>query len=434
MLPKIPPALRMLGVKIAAAIGLTAALVSIAVGLLVHQRIASDLLGSARRELDTQLVRAADDYASGRRLQARLDPTDLPAPVAAAIRHGQRVTYLQNTAHGPVLWAATMVSDRTVLALTTPYTRQSRDLAALEDSLLAAGATATALALAAGLGIGVRMGRRATAAALTAERIADGDLDARIHPTGQDEIARLATSVNTMAGALGARLEAERRVTADIAHELRTPVAGLLTAADLLPPSRPTQLVQERADALSRLVEDVLEVARLDAQCTTTTLEPCLLSSLAQRAVAGAGAQPAAVEIKVLDEEVVETDPRRVERIIANLVLNALRHGALPVTVEVTARRLTVRDRGPGFPDDLLLVLRTSGPQRFRTGAPERGHGVGLGLTIAVGQARVLGARLHFGNHPEGGAQAVLDLPQPPAPDTTSRPNSPARHSQATYD
>ncbi|WP_419184070.1 sensor histidine kinase [Streptomyces caniscabiei] len=72
-----------------------------------------------------------------------------------------------------------------------------------------------------------------------------------------------------------------------------------------------------------------------------------------------------------------------------------------------------VRDHGPGFSSSLLAALHTSGPQRFRTTAP--GRGTGLGLTIAVGQARLLGATLDFRNHAEGGAEAVLSLPERPA-------------------
>lgn len=98
------------------------------------------------------------------------------------------------------------------------------------------GGAATVSVFLTGLLFGVRTGRRATAAARTAESIANGDLDARVRPDGRDEITRLAASMNTMTDALGARLEAERRATADIAHELRTPPAGMPTAAGLLPP------------------------------------------------------------------------------------------------------------------------------------------------------------------------------------------------------
>ncbi|MYR57486.1 two-component sensor histidine kinase, partial [Streptomyces sp. SID625] len=103
----------------------------------------------------------------------------------------------------------------------------------------------------------------------------------------------------------------------------------------------------------------------------------------------------------------VETDPRRLDRIVANLVVNAHRHGRAPVEIEVAGTTVTVRDHGDGFPEELLA----HGPQRFRTGAAERGRGHGLGLTIALGQARVLGASLEFANAPGGGAVATLRLP-----------------------
>jgi len=114
-------------------------------------------------------------------------------------------------------------------------------------------------------------------------------------------------------------------------------------------------------------------------------------------------------EVRIVADAVVETDPRRVERILTNLAANALRHGAPPVVVEVDGPLVRVRDHGPGFPPDLFAVLHTSGPQRFRTSAP--GTGTGLGLAIAAGQARLLGAELTFRNHPEGGAESVLRLP-----------------------
>lgn len=102
-----------------------------------------------------------------------------------------------------------------------------------------------------------------------------------------------------------------------------------------------------------------------------------------------------------------ETDPRRLDRILANLVINAHRHGKPPVEVTVDATTVVVRDHGAGFPDSLLA----EGPQRFRTSAAERGRGHSLGLTVATGQARVIGASLAFSNAADGGGVATLRLP-----------------------
>ncbi|MGW2720972.1 sensor histidine kinase [Streptomyces sp. NPDC001492] len=396
-----------IGTKVALAVAAAAVCVASAVGLLVHRITAANQLTTARSDMDRRLMTAVYDQAAGRKSEARLDPPDLPAPVARAVRRGVRVTYLQD-GPDPVLWAATRISDRTVLALSRPYGCEADELAALDRTLVTTGAAATVVVSLAGLALGVRMGRRATAAARTAGRIAHGDLDARIGPQGRDEIAWLAASVNTMADALGARLEAERRVTADIAHELRTPVAAMVTATGLLPAHPATDLVAGGVHKLRGLVEDVLEVARLDAQVACVETEARQVSAMARRAVAGLEG----VEVRIVADTLVETDPRRVERILTNLVTNALRHGAPPVTVDVDTDHdgaiVRVRDHGPGFPPDLLSVLTASGPQRFRTGSGSAG--TGLGLTIASGQTRLLGACLTFRNHPEGGAEATLRL------------------------
>ena len=394
------------GTKVALAVAAAAVCVAGAIGVLVHRITAADQLATARSGLDTELMSAADDRAAGRSSAARIDPADLPGPVAQAVRRDVRVTYLQNGGGHPMLWAATRVSGRKVLAISRSYGPEEQSLAALDRTLLATGATATVLVSLTGLLLGVRMGRRATAAARTAERIAEGDLDARVRPHGRDEIARLAASVDAMADALGARLEAERRVTADIAHELRTPVASMVTAVGLLPPGRATELVAGSVRKLRGLVEDVLEVARLDSPTAAVETEQREMSAMARRAVAGLDD----VRVQVTADAVVATDPRRVERILANLAANAVRHGAAPVEVEVDGPVVRVRDHGPGFPPDLLAVLHTSGPQRFRTGSLT--GGTGLGLTIATGQARLLDARLTFRNHPDGGAEAELRLPQ----------------------
>ncbi|WP_063786285.1 sensor histidine kinase [Streptomyces acidiscabies] len=397
-----------IGTKVSLAVAAAAVCVASAVGVLVHRITAADQLTTARADLDRQLVAAAYDHAAGRETDARIDPPDLPAPLTRLIAKGVRATYLRSGSH-PELWAATRVSDRTVLALSRPYGHEADALADLDRTLATAGVAATGAVALLGLALGVRMGRRATAAARTAERIAHGDLDARVRPRGRDEITRLAESMNAMADALGARLEAEQRVTADIAHELRTPVSVMVTAAGLLPPGPAADLVAGGVRKLHGLVEDVLEIARLDARVAVVETEHRQVSAMARRAVAGLEG----VGVRIVSDLLVETDPRRVERILTNLVTNALRHGAAPVTV--TADRgpggpfLRVRDHGPGFPLDTLAVLITSGPQRFRTARTS--PGTGLGLSIAAGQTRLLGARLVFRNPPEGGAEATLYLP-----------------------
>ncbi|MFI7384157.1 ATP-binding protein [Streptomyces sp. NPDC049813] len=128
----------------------------------------------------------------------------------------------------------------------------------------------------------------------------------------------------------------------------------------------------------------------------------------------GAGAPPEPgprATVVVVRDVCVVTDRRRLERVLGNLVANAHRHGGPPVELTVDGPVITVRDHGAGYPDYLV----EHGPQRFRTEGGARGHG--LGLTIALGQAEILGAELRFSNAPGGGALATLTLPyeDPPA-------------------
>lgn len=389
--------------KIGVAITATAAVVSVLIGLVVHHRTALNQLETARESLDQRVVSAAEDHAAGfDRPRVILNPHRLPEPLRRAVDRGRRATYLDRSGPEPTLWAATRVGDD-VVVLKHPYTRQIRNLEELDEVLWLAGGIGTALAGVVGVALATVAGRRLNASARTAERIADGDLTARLRPRGgKDELARLIHAVNTMADALAARLQAEREVTANIAHELRTPVAGLVAAAELLPPGRPAELVRERSHRVRTLMEDVLEVARLDADAEHAETDVRALGELTRRAVR-AVASGEKVEVRVVRDRLVETDARRVERILANLVTNAFRHGSGQVVAEVDDGVIRICDRGPGFPEQLL----SHGPQRFRTGSRA---GLGLGLTIAVGQARVLGARLSFTNPPGGGAEAVLDL------------------------
>lgn len=230
----------------------------------------------------------------------------------------------------------------------------------------------------------------------------------------------MAAALDTMASSLQGKLLSEQRFTADVAHELRTPLTGLHAAAELLPPGRPTELVRDRVAALRTLTEDLLEISRLDARSERLDLDSEPLVPLAERVVRASGTE---TEVRVVRDTRVETDRRRLERVLGNLVANAHKHGRGPVVLAVDGPVVTVWDHGDGYPDYLV----EHGPQRFRTEGGSKGHG--LGLTIALGQAEVLGARLAFANAPDGGAVATLTLPQSaqqPGPPGAPHPDGPA--------
>ncbi|MER7171509.1 sensor histidine kinase [Streptomyces mesophilus] len=391
--------------KIGAAIAGTAALVAVVIGVLVHHQTVGAQYDAAVQQIGDRLQTAVQDHAAGvDGGNSLINPPDLPEPLGQAVEDGKWGVYLDRDVKGPpLLWAASKQGNA-VVALRRSYDRETRTLRDLDRVLWISGAIGTALGGLVGLAVATRLGRRLTASADTAQRIADGDLTARLEPRGKDEVAKLTTAVNTMAEALARRIQAEREVTANIAHELRTPVAGMVTSAGLLPPGRPSELVQGSAQRLRELVDDVIEVARLDVSSETAETEPLAWGDLVRKAVRTVAGPADGVEVVVVRDAEVETDPRRFERIVANLVSNALRHGCAPVRVEAESGVLRVYDSGPGFPEQILRA----GPQRFRTGARETG--LGLGLTIALGQAQVLGARLRFANLPDSGALAVLDL------------------------
>ncbi|MEC3996224.1 HAMP domain-containing sensor histidine kinase [Actinacidiphila sp. DG2A-62] len=386
--------------KISAAIAVVSALVALALSLVVHNAARVSMINSTRDVQDERVQSALRIYeATGRRVfQTQLDDPALPRELKEYAAKGQRATYVQENHDGaPTVWAETPADGGKVLSLKSVFTDRYSVLVDLDQALVAGSVAVVGCGTAVGVLIGGRMSRRLRKAATAARKVADGDPTVRVREAiggrrVRDETDELARAVDEMADALQRRLEAERRVTADIAHELRTPVTGLVTAAELLPAGRPAELVRDRVHALRTLVEDVLEVARLDGAAEHADLQEVALGDFVRRRV-----QALAPEATVVVDEdaVVQTDPRRLERILGNLLANAARHGRGPIEVVVDGPFVRVRDHGPGFPADLLR----EGPSRFRTGSSDRaGAGHGLGLTIAAGQARVLGARLTFRN------------------------------------
>ncbi|MBA0053831.1 HAMP domain-containing histidine kinase [Streptomyces sp. AJS327] len=409
--------------KLSAAIAVVSTLVTLALSIVVHSATRQSMIENSRDVQDERLqfVHRVYDSTARAPFGAKVDDPKLPDPLRRAVESGERATYVQQTDGAPIVWAATPLGDGTVLSLRTRFTDSYPVLADLDRALVIGSLSLVVGSCALAVALGGQLSRRLRKAAQAAGEVAAGETSVRVREAVgarvRDETDELAGAVDAMADALQGRLEAERRVTADIAHELRTPVTGLLTAAELLPPGRPTELVRDRAQALRQLVEDVLEVARLDGVAERADLQEVRLGLFVPRRVRAH--TPDAV-VRVTEDATVWTDPRRLERILGNLLGNAARYGRPPVEVTVDGRTLRVRDHGPGFPAALLA----DGPSRFRTGSRDRsGRGHGLGLTIAAGQARVLGAELALYNADETGATASGD-PSHGASDTAG-PDTP---------
>jgi two-component system sensor histidine kinase MtrB len=273
-------------------------------------------------------------------------------------------------------------------------------------------------------------------AARTAQRLSAGLLDQRMEVNGEDDLAMLANSFNQMAANLQRqiiRLEEmsrlQRRFTSDVSHELRTPLTTVRMAADLLhserenfdpAAARSAELLQHELDRFESLLSDLLEISRFDAGFAMLDAEPTDLVPIVHRVVdrLGSVAERAGAYITVRTPEpsvIAEVDPRRIERILRNLVGNAVEHSeGRPVVVTLglddIAAAVTVRDHGVGLkPGDDKLVFN-----RFWRADPSRARqtgGTGLGLSIALEDARLHGGWLEAWGEPGLGAQFRLTVP-----------------------
>jgi two-component system sensor histidine kinase MtrB len=301
-----------------------------------------------------------------------------------------------------------------------------RDLGQLRFALLAGGFLVVVLAALVGRVLARRTLEPVGRASAAARAVAEGLLATRLPVEGRDEFGAWALSFNRMADALEAKILAlseaharERRFTADVAHELRTPVTALVAEASLLrehlhampaQARRPAQLLVGDVVRLRRLVEELMELSRLDAGQEEVSVRPVDVAAVARAIIDTRGWHD---RVELIGEPVmVTTDPRRLERILANLFANAVEHGGRAVRVVVsaeTARALVrVNDRGAGIPPEHLARLF----DRFYKADPARsGAGSGLGLAIAWENARLLGADLRLWSKVGIGTEVRLTLP-----------------------
>ena len=293
----------------------------------------------------------------------------------------------------------------------------------LQDSNLKATALALILAISVGGYLAWRLTRPVAELTEAARRFAEGDRSARARVEGNDELAELARAFNDLAERLQQQEEQDRRRVADIAHELRTPLAilkGELEAlADGMIDPEPEQLERlvEEVDHLTMLVEDLRLLSLAESGGLKLQKEPADLSELVRRTAETFAAAAEARGIKLsLDAEPLslEMDPGRMRQVVVNLLDNAIRHASS--LVEISCRRtgneacLTVRDDGSGIaPEDLPHVF-----DRFYRADPARNRGSGgsgLGLAIVQAIVQAHGGRVEVDNHPQGGAVFSVCLP-----------------------
>lgn len=274
-------------------------------------------------------------------------------------------------------------------------------------------------------------------AADTSARLAAGDLGVRIDVRGEDEVATLGRSFNAMADSIEAQIKelgelslVQQRFVSDVSHELRTPLTTIKLASDMLNnqkddfdpvTARAAELMHQQVERFEVLLTDLLEISRYDAGSVQLDLEPTSLAHLAEDVVASMEqlAAQRGSDVRVVAPggySLVEMDPRRVRRIVRNLLGNAIEHGeGRPIVVTVDSNHqavaIGVRDFGLGMrTEDVEHVF-----DRFWRADPSRKRtigGTGLGLSISLGDAKLHSGELAVWSELGVGSNFVLTLPR----------------------
>jgi len=385
-------------------------------GLSTHQ-----VLSQLPREVgSTSLLRDEGEWFT---TGLQIGPDDLPPELLDAVANGQpsRQRFI--------------VDDRPMLAVGVP-------LAQLEDAyfeifplndldetyrllsgvLLAAALACPLVALVVGWWVTRPAFRPLQRVSAAAAAIAGGDLDTRIDPRGDPDLAPIAESFNRTAAALQHRVRNDARFAADVSHELRSPLTTMVSALALaeshrtaLPPDGREALGLLRGEVarFERLVDDLLEISRSDAGSSDLCVEHILLPDLVRHAVplrlrGRVRVTPAAMDLTVC------ADKRRLERVVANLVDNAERHGQGLAAVTVDRSdgwaQLAVDDAGPGLNEDEVEHIFDRFARGRRTGRASS-DGAGLGLALVARHVLLMHGAVAVDESPQGGARFVVTLP-----------------------
>ncbi|MFJ1803344.1 MtrAB system histidine kinase MtrB [Streptomyces sp. NPDC088180] len=318
-----------------------------------------------------------------------------------------------------------------------PLTQEEKSLTLVKTTLATAGLFVVVLLGAIAWFVVRQVVTPVRMAAGIAERLSAGKLQERMKVTGEDDIARLGEAFNKMAQNLQLKIQQleelsrmQRRFVSDVSHELRTPLTTVRMAADVIHEARAdfdpvtarsAELLGDQLDRFESLLADLLEISRFDAGAAALEAEPIDLRTVVHRVIGGAEplAERKGSRILVVGDDqpvIAEADARRVERVLRNLVVNAVEHGegrdvVVRMGVAQGAVAVAVRDYGVGLkPGEATRVFN-----RFWRADPARARttgGTGLGLSIAVEDARLHGGWLQAWGEPGGGSQFRLTLPR----------------------
>ncbi|WP_309097277.1 MtrAB system histidine kinase MtrB [Streptomyces sp.] len=415
--------------------------------------LVSSLSSGGQGAFDVVTLPASDANGAGGRGQrasgevdwSRSVPADLRERIGSSTTAAQsytRITYNNEIKDSqPGLVIGKQVNDPNgdpyQLYYLFPLTQEEKSLSLVKGTLATAGLFVVVLLGAIAWLVVRQVVTPVRMAAGIAERLSAGRLQERMKVTGEDDIARLGEAFNKMAQNLQLKISQledlsrmQRRFVSDVSHELRTPLTTVRMAADVIHEAREdfdpvtarsAELLADQLDRFESLLADLLEISRFDAGAAALEAEPIDLREVVRRVVSGAEplAERKGTRIRVLGDQqpvVAEADARRVERVLRNLVVNAVEHGeGNDVIVRLAAAggavAVAVRDYGVGLkPGEATRVF-----SRFWRADPARARttgGTGLGLSIALEDARLHGGWLQAWGEPGGGSQFRLTLPR----------------------
>jgi len=382
-------------------------------------------------------------------------PAQVPADLRAAVREdsGQRyrsIALREGGSSSPAL-AVGQVVDVPIagdyeLYFVFDLSQEQATLDAVQRVLLLGAAALVALVGAVAAVVTRQVVQPVRQAAGVAQRLSAGALDERMPERGEDDLARLARSFNAMAGSLQQQIRRledlgtlQQRFVSDVSHELRTPLTTIRMAGEVLHEARGSfdpavarsaELLATQVDRFDALLADLLEISRYDAGAAALDVELLDVGALVRRVVdqtAPLAQGRSRVLVQVPDADcTAEVDRRRVERVLRNLVVNAVEHGEgrpVHVVVGVDERAVAVRVRDEGVGLSSADVDRVF--DRFWRADPARARslgGTGLGLAISREDAHLHGGALEVSGAKGHGATFLLTLPRTAGEPLTSRP------------